>query len=155
MMLFRDREHSMFCYSFQVFVNFARNQRESKLEGDPSFMRSSKQSRLQKIRNRCKKAKSNFLLPNKKKKARTRFTQLSTFTSSSTPTSPSTSSSYQGDDIEMPGDIGLTEDEVMLEEIDPLSIIDEESVSSCLCLPASYSFLQFAGPFNYARGIIE
>jgi len=114
--------------SFQVFVNFARNQRESKLEGDPSFMRSSNQTRIQKLRERCKKAKRN-LLSNNKKKSRTRFTQLSTFTSSSTPTSPSTSSSYQGDDVEIPGDIGLTEDEVMLEEIDPLSIIDEESVS--------------------------
>ena len=102
-------------------MNFARNQRESKLENDLPFMSSTKkkEKRFKKLRSRYQKTKGE--LSNKKKKVKARLTQLTTF-----PPNQGASGDENG---EMPGQIGLNEDEVMLDEIDPFSIVDGDSVS--------------------------
>eukprot|EP00111_Clytia_hemisphaerica_P002239 TCONS_00006276-protein len=103
-----------------VFVNFARNQRETKLENDLPFMSSTKkkEKRFKKLRSRYQKTKGE--ISNKKKKVKSRLTQLSTF--------PPNRGTSGGENGELPGEIGLTEDEVMLDEIDPFSIVDGDSL---------------------------
>lgn len=88
-------------------MNFARNQRDMALDNDPSFVCSS-DSKIQKLRNRLR----NFT-NSRKKKPRTKFTKL-----------------FQSPSVinDVPGAIGEDEDEITLEDVDPL-MFTQESVS--------------------------
>lgn len=72
------------------------------------------------MRVKCNKAKKSVTAKRKDLKSRL-TTRLSNFTHN-----PNSSPDNGG---EMPGDIGLNEDEVMLDEIDPFSIVSQENVS--------------------------
>lgn len=70
---------------------------------------------------RVKYSKAKKSVTTKRKDVKSRLTCLSAFQRN-----PNCSPDNSG---EMPGDIGLNEDEVMLDEIDPFSIVSQEDVS--------------------------
>ncbi|XP_066919865.1 ATP-binding cassette sub-family A member 2-like [Clytia hemisphaerica] len=94
-----------------VFVNFARNQRESQQANDnPS---KNKENRFKKLRSRYQKLKEEFVDENDG----SRETQLSTF-----PSSPERNREIHDEDTgEIIGQIGMDEDEILLDEMDLLS----------------------------------
>ena len=94
-------------YLIQVFVNFARNQRESLHANDNPSKK--KENRFKKLRSRYQKLKEEL----SEEKEDSRETQLSTF-----PPPEHNREIHDDETGEIMGQIGMDEDEILLDEMD-------------------------------------